>query len=158
MVGNIEKIYKKHKLRTIFLIIFIVLLSAMAFMYMTYRPNLRLLSKMIDVDIPSNARILFYKRVGSLTSEAIYLKLKIKKNDWLTFFNSDYFEDAHEGTKGNNVFSGLEIKYENWNPQNVNKSLSGRFTIDEKYKRTIVYLFDIQNKSWVDCYFAIYQE
>jgi hypothetical protein len=148
---------KKNRLRTVFLIIFIVFVSAMAIMYITYRPSLRSLSKMMDVDIPSNAKILFYKRVGSLTSEAIYLKLKLKKNDWSNFNNSYYFEDAHEGTTGNNVFSGIEIKYENWNPQSVNKSLSGRFTIDEKYKRTIVYLFDIQNKSWVDCYFAIYQ-
>ena len=134
----------------IFIIIIVVIIKV--------PPTIEKISERTEIEIPKNAQLLFYKKVYSLNSEVTYLKFRVDKDVWQHYIKNEMFKDAREGSKGHNEFVGLKIKFENWKPQDVDKSLSGTFTLDVNELNLIDYLFDIQNDSWIDCYFAVYQE
>ena len=147
---------KFNKKNIFFLIIFIILAC---YLFITIgRSNIKQIAESTEIIIPDNAKLLFYKRTYSLNSYVQYVKFRMGRKIWAEYIKDSKFRDAIEGTKGNNVFSTLKIRFKNWEPQNVEKSVSGRYVIGGEYPKNITYLFDIQNNLFVDCYFAIYQE
>lgn len=115
-------------------------------------------TKKTGISFPSGSVLLFYKSDGIL-SDWTFLKVRIQKESWSLFIEQPAFREEKLIVRQDSVFSKFKDRYDGWEPQRVEKSISGILIMEKDLNKEhpshVSYLFDMNDFSVVDCYFLI---